>query len=90
LQQRISSSSPVVAVFVRSDDATSDLLLNALLGVEHVKLDVDACANLQKDLRIHRVPELLVWVGGRLVARLEGEMTREQVLDWLEHAIARK
>ena len=88
-EQELDTSSQVVAAFVRRGEAPSDALLRAVADVEGVELDIDACPNLQKELRIHRVPELLVWVGGRLVARLEGEMTREQVLDWLAHAIAR-
>jgi thioredoxin-like negative regulator of GroEL len=91
-------SKPLAAAFLRKGAAPADALLSALeraeprLGgkIDVARLDIDACAHLVEELRIHRVPELLVWTPGpRLVARMEGSMSEEQVVDYLEHALTR-
>jgi thioredoxin-like negative regulator of GroEL len=93
-----SPSRPVAAAFVRKGAAPADALLSALKNAEPklkgkldvVQVDIDACASLVESLRIHRVPELLVWSpNAKLVARMEGAMSDEQVVDFLEHALTR-
>jgi thioredoxin-like negative regulator of GroEL len=99
LQARLKSPvKPVAAAFVRKGVAPADALLSALNSAEPklngkidvVQLDVDACASLVESLRIHRVPEVLVWSpNAQLVARMEGAMSDEQVVDFLEQALTR-
>lgn len=93
------STRPLAAAFTRKGAPPSDALVASLLAIEGklggrmdvVRLDVDACATLAAEQRIHKVPELLVWAAGgkKLLARTEGAMGVDEVLGLLEHALTR-
>ena len=95
----LASPRPLAVVFTRQGTAPSDQLLGALVAIEGtlsgridlVHLDVDRCPTLVAEQRIHKVPELLVWAAGgdKLLARMEGAMTEQEVLGMLEHALTR-
>lgn len=51
-----------------------------------VKLDIDHAADLAHEWRIFSVPTLLVFVGGREVARQSGAMPRERIVAWARQA----
>lgn len=93
------SAVPSAVAFVRVGSAPSAQLLASLAEVEGSfaarltlrQLDMDAAPELVQELRIHKVPELLVWApgGARLLGRMEGGMSARQLVDWLEHVCTR-
>ena len=56
-------------------------------GMRLVKLDIDAAPDLAREWRIASVPTLLVFAGGREVARQSGAMAREQIVAWARRAV---
>ena len=51
-----------------------------------VKLDIDQAQDLAREWRIASVPTLLVFSGGREVARQPGAMPRERIVAWARQA----
>jgi thioredoxin-like negative regulator of GroEL len=94
---------PAAVAFARAGLPPSDALLESLGELaprirgrfEVFVVDLDepggGAEALARDLRIHRVPELFVYAAGgrKLLARLEGEMPADEVLDLLEVAARR-
>ena len=92
------ASAPLlVAAFTRAGSAPSDELVASLTRIEKshgerfgfVRLDMDREQALVDELRIHKVPELFVWKGGKLVGRMEGAMRVDELVSFLEHAATR-
>jgi thioredoxin-like negative regulator of GroEL len=93
------TTTATAVVFARAGFAPSDELVASLTQVEAalghhlgvLRVDIDAAPALVAELRIHKVPELLVWAAGgtRLLARSEGAMRPGEVLDLLRVASTR-
>lgn len=93
------AATPVAVVFARAGFAPSDELVASVQAhaahlqgrMELLRVDVDGAPELVQELRVHKVPELLVWAagGGRMLARVEGAMRPDEALDFLEVAASR-
>jgi hypothetical protein len=87
----------VAVCFTRAGVAASDTLVDAIAQVEarvavpFVRVDLDdaRAQALVEDVRVHKVPELLVYKGGRILGRMEGAMRPERVEKFVAAALAR-
>ena len=97
LDERVAATAggaPLVACFVRKKDEPSQALLQAvdsaaaeIGGLDVVQIDIDADPARMDDLRVFKVPELIVWAGGAVVERTEGGIDAAGARDLLVHAL---
>lgn len=88
---------PVVVVVTRKRQRPAEDLVRAVSSlpaslaarVDAVAIDVDDEPRLCDELRVRRVPELHVWVDGRLVERTEGALDAIEAASFVEDALAR-
>ncbi|MFZ9889294.1 MAG: thioredoxin family protein [Myxococcota bacterium] len=93
----LSSTGLLLLCLTRKASLPSAQLLTAVEGlpshlaarVQCLQVDLDAEPGFMDELRVHKVPELLVFSGGRIVERTEGEMTTEQLVGLLEWVLSR-
>lgn len=87
---------PLLVALVRKGAAPSEALLKALDAispdtrgaVDIVAVDLDEAPEVMDDLRVSYEPEILLYAGGRIVERSEGEKTAEQVDDLVAYTLS--
>lgn len=88
---------PVVVVVAQKRQRFAEELVRAVSAMPHdvksrveaVAIDVDDEPRLCDELRVRRVPELLVFVDGKLVQRTEGVLDPTEAASFVEDALAR-
>ena len=97
LERRVAAAGkPIAAVFVRKGSEPAQRLLEACAQVpaavagrySFVAIDVDRDAARLDQLRIHKVPELILYASGRIVERSEGAMSAAELEALLEYVLA--
>lgn len=55
------------------------------LDVKIVKIDVDECPNLARSFGVMSIPTLLLFKDGKEVAKENGFMPKEALIDWINN-----
>jgi thioredoxin-like negative regulator of GroEL len=88
------ASLPTAVCITREGAAASSALLQAVSELrselrdqfDFVQVDMDVDPARMDALRVHREPELLLYVEGRIFERAEGAMAADELSDFLQHA----
>lgn len=56
-------------------------------SIKVVKIDVDECPNLARNFGVMSVPTLYLFKNGKEVAKKNGFMSKEDLIDWLNEIV---